>query len=97
MKKSIKTIGLVLGVALVASCSGMLDITPPNSITDEQVQDILANGTDDQKKLVMSSLVNPMINYMSVVNIPPAIPEALTYAATQTRVLNGAEVFRPMI
>ena len=70
MKKSIKTIGLVLGVALAASCSGMLDITPPNSITDEQVQDILANGTDDQKKLVMSSLVNPMINYMSVVNIP---------------------------
>ena len=43
MKKSIKTIGLVLGVALAASCSGMLDITPPNSITDEQVQDILGS------------------------------------------------------
>lgn len=66
MKKSIILSGLaVVSVLLTPSCAKMLEITPPNQITNEQVEELLKNGTDDQRKLVMTSMVNPMVQYFN--------------------------------
>ena len=32
-----------LAILFTTSCGKMLDVTPPNNITDEQIQDLLVN------------------------------------------------------
>ena len=65
MKKSIILSGLIIGVMLMPSCASQLDITPPNAITNEQIEDLLKNGTDAQRELVMTSMVAPMVGYLN--------------------------------
>lgn len=64
MKKSI-----ILGIASVAlvmsSCASKLDVTPPNNITDEQIQDMILNGSDETKTMIMSALATPLVRYMN--------------------------------
>lgn len=43
----------------------MLDITPPSSITDEQVMDIFENGTDAQKEAIVKGIVGAMPKYFN--------------------------------
>jgi hypothetical protein len=41
----------------MTSCSEYLEVTPPNSITQEQIDELLKNGDEATKQLVFSSLV----------------------------------------
>lgn len=69
MKKSF--IALFSAVAVIAglsSCAKMLEVTPPNSITDEQVMNLLENGTDAQKEAILVSIVAPMTGYFNNVD-----------------------------
>lgn len=45
---------------LMASCADNLEITPPNSITDEQIKALLASGDEEKINLVMGSMANNM-------------------------------------
>ena len=65
MKKSIIFSGLIISIMLMPSCASQLDITPPNSITNEQVEELLKNGTDAQRELVMNSMVAPMVGFLN--------------------------------
>ena len=42
------------------SCSGELDLAPANSITDEQIKELLASGDTAKINLVMGSIANAM-------------------------------------
>lgn len=53
---------LLLGLM---SCGKMLDIAPPNALTDEQIKDLLLNGTDAQKQLVPKAIASPMAKYFN--------------------------------
>ena len=64
MKKIILS-SLLFGGMVFTSCNS-LDVAPPNSITDEQVQEIL-NGTDQKKiDLVMSALASNLPTYFNL-------------------------------
>ncbi len=65
MKKSILISGLIASIILAPSCAGLLDITPPNEITSEQVEDLLANGNASQKAIVESGVMNPMVKFFN--------------------------------
>ncbi len=52
--------GIVLLAGLLFSCAGELDMTPPNSITDEQIKEILASGDAKKIDLIMGSMANGM-------------------------------------
>ncbi len=66
MKKIIKSVALIAGVAaVIASCADKLEVTPPNSIYDEQIVELLENGTDDQKQAILKAIVNPMAQYFN--------------------------------
>ena len=41
MKKIIKSIAVLAGVTVLASCADKLNVTPPNSIYEEQISNIL--------------------------------------------------------
>lgn len=45
---------------LLFSCAKELDVTPPNSITDEQIKALLASGDTTKINLIMSSMANTM-------------------------------------
>ena len=64
MKKSI-IISIVALVAFFASCANRLDIAPPNNLTEEQIVDLMENGSDADKQKVMSAIANPMIKYFN--------------------------------
>lgn len=57
MKKYI--IGIYVAATLIlASCNDKLDVAPPNSLTDEQIQEILLSGNETKIKVVMDGLVS---------------------------------------
>jgi len=58
MKKFIKGICTAIVGLILASCNDNLDVAPPNSITDEQIQEILASGDETKIQLIMSGLVS---------------------------------------
>ena len=63
--KKISIILSVLGMVAFASCKS-LDVAPPNSITDEQVQEIL-NGTDEAKiDMVITAIGNNLQNNFNI-------------------------------
>jgi len=81
-------------VALLAtSCGKMLEVTPPNNITDEQVQDLLVNGTDAQRQLVLNAIAAPMAKYFNYWNIPCGSTGAL---APMTYCYQGIEWARSL-
>jgi len=66
MKKIIKSVALIAGVVLLAaSCADKLEVTPPNSIYDEQIKELLENGTTAQKESILKAIVNPMAQYFN--------------------------------
>lgn len=55
----------IIGIVLLAgmiffSCADELDITPPNSITTEQIKEMLASGDTTKINLIMSGMANAM-------------------------------------
>ena len=65
MKKNIIILGSLICFSFVQSCSSKLDITPPNNITDEQIQDLMENGSDETKLKIMNGIAAPMISYLN--------------------------------
>lgn len=55
-------------VAGTTSCASKLNVTPPNAITDEQVWNLIENGTDAQKTAVINSFAAPMTGYFNNVD-----------------------------
>lgn len=70
MKRSFITLFAAATVVFAGttSCASKLNITPPNAITDEQIQDLLINGTDAQKQAILASIVAPMTGYFNNVD-----------------------------
>ena len=65
MKKIIKSIAIIAGLVSLAACADRLEVTPPNSIYDEQILELLENGTDAQKQAILTAIVNPMAQYFN--------------------------------
>ena len=65
MKKSIIILSVALGMLFVSSCAGRLDIAPPNNLTEEQIKDLMDNGSDADKQKVMNAIAAPMIKYFN--------------------------------
>lgn len=60
-KIDMKKIFVLLAVcAMMCSCSKKLDVAPPNNITDEQIQALLAKGDPATIQLVLGSIANNM-------------------------------------
>lgn len=64
MKKSILFISL-LAVMFFSSCASKLDVTPPNSIYEEQIKDMMENGNDATKQKILAALATPMVKYFN--------------------------------
>ena len=65
MKKYIKNIcGALAIVSAFTACDSKLDIHNPNNFSDEQIEDLLQNGTDEQRVLILGGLANGMPGYM---------------------------------
>ena len=70
-----KYILILLATVMFSSCADKLDITPPNNITDEQIQQLLASGNAETIKLVMGSMANNMPLLFNVAGIAgPYLP-----------------------
>ena len=54
---------------MFASCSKELDITPPNSLTEEQIKELLASGDDETIKQVLGGLADALPAYFHVSGI----------------------------
>ncbi|WP_432712824.1 RagB/SusD family nutrient uptake outer membrane protein, partial [Pedobacter sp.] len=55
-----KILVLLTVCAFLCSCSKNLDVAPPNSITDEQIQELLAKGDEKTIQLILGSMANNM-------------------------------------
>lgn len=53
---------IVASALLFGSCSNELDVTPPNSITDEQVLELLASGDEATIEKVLGSMANAVVD-----------------------------------
>ncbi len=82
-----------LAILFTTSCGKMLDVTPPNNITDEQIQDLLVNGTDAQRQMVLNAIASPMAKYFNYWNIPCGSTGAL---APMTYCYQGIEWARSL-
>ncbi|MFD2553762.1 RagB/SusD family nutrient uptake outer membrane protein [Sphingobacterium tabacisoli] len=49
-----------LGIVALFSCSKQLDVTPPNNITEEQIQELLSSGDEKKIQLVLGGMANNM-------------------------------------
>ena len=92
MKKYILILVCLVAV-FATSCSKMLEVTPPNNITEEQIQDIMKNGTDQQKTAVLNGIAAPMVKYFNHWNIPCGSTGAL---APMTYCYQGIEWARSL-
>ena len=92
MKKYILILAF-LGALLATSCGKMLEVTPPNAITDEQIQELLVNGTDAQRQMVLNAIAAPMVKYFNLWNIPCGSTGAL---APMTYCYQGIEWARSL-
>lgn len=53
--------------SVLTGCNDRLDVTNPNYFTDEQIEDnILINGTEEQKRLAIEGMANTMKSYIAV-------------------------------
>lgn len=81
----------VLGLTVASSCGKMLDVTPPNLITDEQIQDLMLNGTENQKNQILGQIASDLQQYFNVYNIANVGTGAL---APSTYCMQGIEWMR---
>lgn len=65
-----KRIFAILSVSAVvlSSCGKLLDVKPTSAIYDEQIQELLKNGTDEQKQMTAEALYKSLNAYMSYVD-----------------------------
>ena len=59
----------MLGGMLIVSCSKKLEVTPPNNITDEQIQELLRSGDEEVIEMVLGGMANnmpKMINFSGI-------------------------------
>lgn len=61
MKRYTSIFTVVAVAASMVSCASRLEVTPPNAIIDEQINDILVNGNDSQKQAIVGALTNGMV------------------------------------
>ena len=45
---------------LFSACEDSLEVAPPNNLTDEMIQEILASGDEERIKLIMGGLVETL-------------------------------------
>lgn len=97
MKKVIVILASVAAIFSASSCGKLLEVTPPNAIYDEQIQDIL-NGTDESKKqLVLNALASPFVKYFNHWGspMPGGVLAPMTYCyqgIEQARALQGNDM-----
>ena len=66
MKKIIKSIAFLAGVTvLLVSCADKLNVTPPNNIYEEQITNILENGSDADKANILQMISNELVQYFN--------------------------------
>ena len=54
MKKYIKYFcGTLAIVSVLTACDSKLDVHNPNNFSDEQIEDLLKNGTDEERELIL--------------------------------------------
>lgn len=69
MKKNITFIfSALLSLLMMVSCNGLLDVTNPNSLNDEQVEDLLESGDDETIDLIVGGMASGMPPYISYRN-----------------------------
>jgi len=59
----------LFGGMIIASCSGKLDVAPPNNITDEQIQELLRSGDEETIELILGGMANnmpKMVNFSGI-------------------------------
>lgn len=77
-------IGMVLPAAMIlASCGSELDLEPANSITDEQIKEMLASGDEEAIELIMGSMANTMPSQFNASGISGAGTADGRYRACQ--------------
>lgn len=97
MKKVIVILATAAAIFTASSCAKQLEVTPPNAIYDEQIQDIL-NGTDEAKKqLVLNALAAPFAKYFNHWGspMPGGVLAPMTYCyqgIEQARSLQGNDM-----
>lgn len=91
MKKLIILASAVLGLITVSSCGDQLNVTPPNNIYDEQIQELLLHGTDEQKEAILGQIASGLSIYLNFYNIPNVGTGAL---APSTYCMQGIEWMR---
>ena len=61
MKKYLKYVaGAAVCSLMMSSCADSLNVTNPNNFTDEQIMDLLQNGTDEQREMILGGLAANM-------------------------------------
>ena len=63
-------INAVIGILLLMSCADKLEVTPPNSIIDEQITDLMINGDDATVEMIMTAIATPTTKYFNLVGVP---------------------------
>lgn len=69
MKKYIKYFcGTLAIVSVLTACDSKLDVHNPNNFSDEQIEDLLKNGTDEERELILGGLTANLKGYVVVRN-----------------------------
>ena len=87
MKKIIILVSVALGLVF-SSCSKNLDIAPLNSITDEQINELMLNGSEENKAKILGQIASGLQQYFNLYNIPNVGTGAL---APTTYCMQGIE------
>lgn len=80
-----------LGILATASCGKMLDVAPPNNITDEQISDLMENGSEEVKNQILTQIATGIQQYFNSYNIANVGTGAL---APSTYCMQGIEWMR---
>ena len=92
MKKVIiLTLSALVGVFAASSCGKMLDVAPPNNITDEQISDLMLNGDAATQQKILNQIATGIQQYFNVWAIPNVGTGAL---APSTYCMQGIEWMR---
>ena len=65
MKRIIVISSVVFGLFFANACSGRLDVAPPNSITEEQVKDLINSEDPATRERIMTLMAAPMVKYFN--------------------------------
>ena len=69
MKKIFKNIFAIALCAIgLTACSGKLDVTNPNYLTDDEINKLLQEGDEEKIKLVLEGMVSGLPGYINIYN-----------------------------